>query len=177
MKVFARITLMMLALAVPFGTSHAMGQFYFLESPLVGEPAPDFTLKDLGGKDVNFASFREGKSSIIFFWATWCPVCEEKLKELSAKREELEQKGVKVLLVDLEETPKEVRSYLDNNKVAIDVVIDEKSSVAETYNIFGVPTLIFVDAAGVVQAVEHDLPENYLSILSVPPQPDQPQQL
>ena len=40
------------------------------ESPLIDQPAPDFTLKDLDGNSVALADFK-GKPVIINFWASW----------------------------------------------------------------------------------------------------------
>jgi thioredoxin-related protein len=39
--------------------------------------------------------------------------------------------------------------------------LDEESSLAESYGVVGVPTFVFVDAKGIVSAVEHVLPEGY----------------
>ncbi len=46
--------------------------------PVVGEAAPDFTLKDTTGKTWQLSQLR-GQVVFINFWATWCPPC---LKEL-----------------------------------------------------------------------------------------------
>ena len=35
------------------------------------EAAPDFTLRDLNGKQVSLKDFR-GKGVVLNFWATWC---------------------------------------------------------------------------------------------------------
>ncbi|MBM3239586.1 redoxin domain-containing protein [Candidatus Poribacteria bacterium] len=40
------------------------------ESSLIGQPAPNFTLQDLGGNQISLADFK-GKPVILNFWATW----------------------------------------------------------------------------------------------------------
>jgi len=39
-------------------------------SPIIGQPAPDFTLQDLEGNPVSLSDFK-GKPVILNFWATW----------------------------------------------------------------------------------------------------------
>ena len=148
-------------------TPSARAQFFFMENPLVGQAAPDFTLKTFNGGKVNMTKFRDGKSAIIFFWATWCPHCREALKELNKNRAQIEGKGIQLMLVDVGEEEKEVRRYVERNKIGSTVFLDQESSLADPYGIIGVPTFVFVDSQGIVKAVEHALPENYAEILAV----------
>ena len=39
-------------------------------SPLIGQPAPDFTLADLDGRPLALAELR-GQPVVVNFWATW----------------------------------------------------------------------------------------------------------
>ena len=83
------------------------------------------------------------------------------------------------MLVDLGETEREVKAYMERNKVGATVFLDEDTSLAENYGIIGVPTLVFVDAKGMVKAVEHSLPDDYEKILEVknfePPKENPPE--
>ena len=36
----------------------------------IGEPAPDFTLKSLEGRQVSLSDYR-GKKTIVFMWGSW----------------------------------------------------------------------------------------------------------
>jgi peroxiredoxin (alkyl hydroperoxide reductase subunit C) len=57
------------------------GQLKPIDSKLkvnVGEPAPEFTLPSLGGKDVSLSQFRGKKNVVISFVpAAWTPVCSD----------------------------------------------------------------------------------------------------
>lgn len=144
----------------------ATGQYLAFENPLLGKPAPDFTLKTLGAGDVNLAAFRAQGPALIFFWATWCPHCREQLAELSPRIDEIEQKGIKVLLLDLGENEETVKKYVSKRGIREDrVFLDVDSAVAEQYGIIGVPTFFFVDRSGIVKSVEHSLPEDFEKIL------------
>ena len=144
----------------------SQAQFFVMENPLVGKPAKDFTLKTLSGKEINLSKFRDGNNAIVFFWATWCPHCREQLKQLSQEKATIEKKGIKVILVDVEEPERQVRAHVDKNKIPFDVFLDEKTSVAEDYEIIGVPTFFFINKEGTVKAVEHYLPKDYDAIFT-----------
>lgn len=162
MKFLARIMVCSVLFLSILGASHAMGQFFMFESPLVGEKAPDFSLKTAGGQEINLTKFRENQSAMLFFWATWCPHCREQLQELTAgKGKEMQDKGIKILLVDIGETADDVRAYVKRHKIPFEVVVDENSTVAEQYNLVGVPTFFFIDKSGIVRGVEHGIPDNY----------------
>jgi peroxiredoxin len=165
MKIFIRLVLIAGLLCIASIPSSARGEFPFFENPLVGQAAPDFTLKTLQGTPVNMTRFRENKSAVIFFWATWCPHCRAALKELNKETEQMEKKGIKLILVDLGEGAKEVGAYVSRNQIGLTVFLDEDSFLSDPYAIIGVPTFVLVDQQGIVRAVEHALPENYEDIL------------
>ena len=79
-------------------------------NPLAGQPAPDFTLPTLSGQVKNMTEYRNGRSAIIFFWATWCPHCRKQIKELAQQRSDIEGKGIKIILVDIDESLQELCS-------------------------------------------------------------------
>ena len=143
----------------------AQAQAFFEEDALVGQSAPDFALKVFNGGKVNMTKFRENKSAIIFFWATWCPHCRQALRQLNQKLAEMENKGIKVMLLDVGEEEKDVKRYVEKNKIDLTIFLDRESSLSESYGIIGVPTFVFVDEKGMVRAVEHVLPEDYEKIL------------
>lgn len=158
------IIVLLCSLVFFISSQPASAQFFFMENPLVGQMAPDFTLKTFNGEKVNMTKFRDNKSAILFFWATWCPHCREALKDLNQKHSGMENKGIKLMLVDVGEGEKEVRRYMERNKIDMTVFLDQDSSLADPYGIIGVPTFVFVDSKGIVTAVEHSLPRNYEEI-------------
>src|SRR4051794_25977534 len=51
-------------------------------------PAPDFTAKDVTGKDVKLSDYR-GKVVLVNFWASWCGVCKTEKPALAGMAGEL----------------------------------------------------------------------------------------
>ena len=162
MKVFVRVLICFLLIFSAFGSSYAMGQFFMFDNPLVGEKAPDFTVKTTSGQEVNLTQVRDGQNALVFFWATWCPHCREQLRDLNGPHgEEIEKKGIKIILVDIGETADQVNSYIKKNRIRFDVLLDQEEKVSDLYNLVGVPTFFFIDKEGLVRLVEHSLPESY----------------
>jgi thiol-disulfide isomerase/thioredoxin len=69
--------------------------------------APDFTLKDLDGKDVSLSQF-QGKVVLINFWATWCDPCYIEIPWLIEIQQKYAAKGFTILGVALDEEGKSV---------------------------------------------------------------------
>lgn len=153
-----RMMVILFILGAAFNVPKAQAQMLFLENTLAGKPAPEFILEKISGEKQSLADFRQGKKTIIFFWATWCPHCREELTVMNNRIEELAQKGIKIAAVDLGEKPEIVKRYVQKNNVKLEMFIDEKSSLEEPYGLIGVPTLFFLDQDGIVKAVKHSLP-------------------
>ena len=168
MKNALRVLLIFGLLFVAFHPSQAMGQFYFQENEGIGKPVKNFTLPVVDGTAMSFAQFRGEDKAIVFFWATWCPHCRRELGNLVLKKEEFARQGIKIALVDVGEDEAVVKQYLQKNKVDMTVFLDEDSSVAQNYNLDGVPTFHLIDKEGIVRDVQYSLPPNYDEILSVP---------
>ena len=76
---------------------------------MTGRPAPDFTLRDLAGREVRLSGLR-GKPVQVDFWGTWCGYCREALPSIELLYRGLKDK-VAVFGVD-NEAPEIARDYL-----------------------------------------------------------------
>jgi len=64
-----------------------------IPSPLVGKPAPPFTLKLLNGGTLSLEALR-GKVVVVNFWASWCfPACWNEAPRLEAAWQRYKERG------------------------------------------------------------------------------------
>ena len=158
---------MMAAVLIVGGVSAAQAQFFASKNANIGQAAPEFETQSLlTKKKTSLSEFRGGKQAVIFFWATWCPHCREAFQEMDKDPGQFAKKDIKLILVDVEETAKDVQAYVDKYKIASDVLLDQDGVISEKYDIIGVPTFFFVNQAGAIKDVQHELPDNYEQILS-----------
>jgi peroxiredoxin len=128
---------------------------------LIGKKAPDFILETSAGEKKSLNQVRGGQKAVLFFWATWCPHCHGEIVRLNNNAEDLRQKGIQVVLINMGESKGEVSAYLQYNQVNLDTFLDEANVLQEPYQIIGVPTLYFIDENGTTRNITHSLPSNY----------------
>jgi len=110
--------------------------------------APDFTLRDMDGKDVTLSDYN-GKIVILNFWAVWCKYCIQEMPDLNELNKELEKENEAVILaVDVQESSNKVSKYLTSNNISLKVLMDEKGTVAQAYGVSGFPTTFVLNKDG-----------------------------
>jgi len=120
-------------------------------SPMIGRPAPTFTLRALGGGEpVSLAALR-GRPVVINFWATWCVPCYEEHAVLVAAAREAGD-SVQFLGVIYEDDADRVADFLSRQGSAYPSLMDDDGKTAMAYGIYGVPETFFVDAQGRIAA-------------------------
>jgi thiol-disulfide isomerase/thioredoxin len=120
---------------------------------LVGKPAPGFTLALLDGGDFDLATHQNKNIVLLDFWATWCGPCREAMPTLAEISRDYAAKGVKYFAVNLREEQSKIRGYLKEAKLDIAVPLDKDGSIAKTYGVRGIPTMVIVGKDGKVKKV------------------------
>ncbi len=118
----------------------------------VGQRAPDFTLVDLDGRAIRLSDLR-GEPVLLNFWATWCPPCRAEMPELARVAGE-QQGNVRVVGVNLQGEPGEVRSFAAQAGVHFPILLDRDLAVAHNYLVRAIPTTYFLDRDGVIRDVQ-----------------------
>lgn len=108
--------------------------------------APDFELESLDGSTVKLSELRD-KNVILNFWATWCGYCVIEMPDLQ-KLKEAHTDDLLVLTVNVGESKEVVQKFMEENNLDLEVVLDEKMNVANTYGIRSYPTTIAINKKG-----------------------------
>jgi len=116
-----------------------------------GEPAPRFHAKTLTGETFTNASVK-GKVVLIQFWTTWCPYCKEEQELVDSIDKELAPKGVIVLAINVAESKKKVRQYLQENPRSCRIVLTEDTNLAAMYQANSYPIYVVIDRDGNIAA-------------------------
>jgi thiol-disulfide isomerase/thioredoxin len=119
------------------------------ESPMVGKDAPDFKLALLDGKTFHLAE-NKGQVIVLDFWATWCGPCIQAMPQIDRVTHEFADKGVKLIAVNLQETPAQISSLLERLKLSPTVVLDKDGVVAAKYGANAIPQTVVIDRQGKV---------------------------
>jgi len=115
------------------------------------EHAPDFTLKDLSGREVALASLR-GKTVLIDFWATWCPPCEFQIPVLNEIYAAHHAQGVEILGVSVDKDgPEVVSSYTQKHGVTYTILLGDEA-LARDFGAPGFPALVVVAPDGTIHS-------------------------
>ncbi len=142
----------------------------FKVQTFLGKVAPDFTLTVFDGEGKTKTLSRAdlaGKIVLLDFWATWCGPCLKELPQIQALIEGYakDKKDVLIVAVSQDNDPKEpvavrklIESTLEKQKLNLTldpvgkVALDPSNSVGEAFQVEGYPTVVVLDAKGIVRA-------------------------
>lgn len=134
-------------LASRFGTDPGL-----VDSPLLGEPAPEFDLSPLeGGDPVALADFA-GDIVVVNFFASWCLECRNEHEALTSTADAFADDGVTLIQIAYQESPPASLDYLAiaGRSEAAHYLADPGSRTAIAYGVYGIPETFFIDENGTV---------------------------
>ncbi len=140
-----------------------------VSDPLVGHPAPGFSLAMLGstsGKGLLSLPNFKGKPVVLNFWASWCVPCKEELPLLEQHWEQAQAQGKDVVFlgIDFQEANSDATSFVQIYHITYPIGLDTDGSVASKYGITALPQTIFINRQGtVVKRIAGELTAQSLS--------------
>lgn len=119
-------------------------------SAQVGDPAPEFSLKDKDGKTWSLESLR-GKIVVLNFWATWCPPCRAEIPDFKKVYSKYRDKDVEFLGVSLDHKGwKVIEPFLEQWEINYPVVLGSSEIARDYGNVRSIPTTFIIDREGMV---------------------------
>jgi peroxiredoxin len=115
-----------------------------------GDTAPDFTIKESGGKSYKLSDLR-GKVVMLQFTASWCPVCR---KEMPFIEDEIwtpgQKKGLVVIGIDRDEPLDKVVDFKKDIKITYPLALDPGAGIFALYALKeeGVTRNVIIDRSG-----------------------------
>ncbi len=125
-----------------------------ISSPLIGKPAPDFTLSTLsgGGSKLRLADLK-GKAVVLNFWSSTCEPCTAEMPFLQSSWTHMRSQGVVFIGIDEPESVSAAQSFLHQYGITYPNVQDSVGSTTTTdYGVTGTPETIFINKDGIVVA-------------------------
>lgn len=119
-------------------------------SPLIGKPAPEFTLPPLeaGGEGFKTADLI-GQTTLVNFFASWCLPCKIEHPLLLKLKEE---GRVQVAGIAYRDAPEATARWLAKRGNPYDRIgMDRKGRIAIDWGVYGVPESYLVDSKGHVR--------------------------
>jgi len=130
-----------------------------IPSPLIGKPAPAWTLPRLpvatagavtsSGEATLDAKTLQGKPYLLNVWASWCAPC---LQEHPLLVELARRKVITIVGVNYKDKPEDARAWLARHGNPFGTTVaDRDGRTAIDFGVYGVPETFLVDAQGIVR--------------------------
>ncbi|WP_280769262.1 peroxiredoxin family protein [Salipaludibacillus daqingensis] len=111
----------------------------------------DISLATVDGERIKMDRF-QGKKTILFFFTSWCHVCEQQWGELQFASEEFSNMDVQVVAINLteeESAVSAVEEYIEKiDSTDIFIALDIKGDAQKQFRVLGIPTSFYVNEKG-----------------------------
>jgi len=109
---------------------------------------PGVAITPLDGQAESARSLLAGSVAVIDLWATWCTACEQERPKLERLHSAYAAQGLRVIALDVGESPSVVRAYLNENRISYPVYLDPEFRMADALGEKRLPAILIVDRAG-----------------------------
>jgi len=119
-------------------------------SPLVGKPAPAFTLPQLHDAKKQFSPQEmKGKVWLLNVWASWCPACKIEHPVLN----DMSRRGIAPIVgLNYKDQRADAKRWLQQNGDPYQLSVwDFEGKVGIDYGVYGAPETFVIDKQGVIR--------------------------
>lgn len=154
---FSKLLIIFLVLFLTFFYAQYEKRKYYTygdssSNELVLKTLPDFNSIELSsGKSINSTDFLKGSNGVfVHIWGTWCGPCEKEMPEFMKYAESVQEKGVKFLLVAVNDEPMKIKKFMARFKLPKNVVVsmDTENKVMDLFGTLKVPETFLFDSTG-----------------------------
>lgn len=107
-----------------------------------------FNIVSMDGSRARIAE-HAGEPVLLYFWATWCPVCKLQRGSVQSMTDDYP-----VYSVASWSESDEVNAYMLDNELTFPVMLDENGQLARDFGLKGVPVTIVLSPNGDISFVE-----------------------
>ena len=93
-----------------------------------------------------------GSYVLLNFWATWCAPCRIEMPALERLHQELADRGLRVVGVDVGEETDDVKRFVEETGITFEIVIDRDLSTGRVYAARSLPMTYILDPEGTIVA-------------------------
>ncbi len=126
--------------------------FCFTQTINAQKSLPDVAIKTLEGKTVNIQDYaKNGKITILSFWATWCSPCKKELDAISDVYEEWQEEydvELIAITVDTRRALAKVKPMVETKGWEFEILSDVNQELQQALNFQVVPQTFVVDKEG-----------------------------
>ena len=117
------------------------------------EPAPRFSATTTSGEKFTNDSIK-GKVVLLEFWTTWCGYCADEADFVDKIGHDFAGKGLVLLAIDVGESKKTVKKYLEQHPRTCKIVYMEDTNLAAMYAATVYPIYVVIDRDGNVAGTQ-----------------------
>ncbi len=122
-------------------------------SDAVGQPMPQFKLKDGDGQTVRPVDYK-GKVILLDFWATWCGPCKIEIPWFMDFERQFKDQGFAVVGVSMDEDGwKAIKPYAQNMKMNYRILLGDDDVSTAYGGLDSLPTTLLIDRQGRIASV------------------------
>ena len=104
--------------------------------PVIGKPAPDFTLPSTSGEAVTLRQFKGKKTVVLYFYPKdETPGCTKEACGFRDLREEFEKNGAVILGVSNDPVDSH-QKFREKHKLPFDLLADEDAAVSKAFGVY-----------------------------------------
>lgn len=109
----------------------------------------NFKVKTLHGKEISLGNGSE-KTSVILFFATWCPACKVAISQIDSVFGQTEENNINLVAIGRDHTIEELLEWQKKKGIQMEIVADPNSEIFNRFATQFIPRIYVVDSKGEV---------------------------